>query len=103
MGIQEDAGELLVYVYREYQKGEMVNSQNFEESSGWDKIRTRNAMTYLRDKELVKGNFYLGGNWLIQRPNPEGVDVIENQSKFVQKFGFELNLGLFKFSWETIE
>jgi len=100
MGIQKDAGELLLFAYKRYcEKGEMVSKEKFIEESGWDEIRTHNAFNYLLDKGLIKARQYLGGGFLIERIYPEGIDIIEHEDKFKSNFGFGINLGLINFSW----
>jgi hypothetical protein len=110
MGIRADAGELLLFSYKEYLKkhvGELVNFQEFQKETGWEEVRINNALEYLRDKNLVdvnrctsKGLKVFGGtDFKIMKVNPEGIDIIEDGQKFKNVFGFEIKLGLIKFSW----
>jgi hypothetical protein len=42
MGIKTDAGELLLFSYKEYLKkhiGELINFQNFQKETGGDEVR----------------------------------------------------------------
>jgi hypothetical protein len=103
MGIQTDAVEILVYIYKKY-----ASSQNFfdpildsklVDETGWEMGRIRRAVDYLDEKGLINVERALGGGFFIDKLHPEGIDTIENQDKFKTTFGFELNLGLFKFSW----
>ena len=103
MTIQKDAGELLAYAYNKYNEGNGINNTEFEEESKWEKQRIRNALTYLRDKGLVKATFFLGGNFYIERLYPTGIDIIENQEIFKDTFGFTINLGVLQFSWQKRE
>ncbi len=97
MGIQKDSGELLIFAYKNYKKtGDYIYEEDFIKESGWDPIRAHNAMNYLRDTGMLK----VEAGFAIQRVYPEGIDIIENKEKFKHTFGFAINLGIFKFSWE---
>jgi hypothetical protein len=39
----------------------------------------------------------------VMRLFPEGINIVENQPIFESQFGFEINLGLLKFSWSKTE
>lgn len=101
MGIQTDAGELLLYTYKKHIEGDMVIGEKFKQESGWEANRIRNAINYLKDKGLIKANFFIGGNFIIDRPYPIGIDIIENQETFKGVFGFTVNLGVIQFSWQN--
>jgi len=105
MSIQEDAGEVLIYAYNEYtNKGEGVNEARILEETKWDRERLRRAVTYLNDSNLVRMNFFLGGNFFIQRPYPLGIAMVENEKEFQRNFNLEVGVpGLFKFSWGATE
>ena len=107
MPIREDAGELLLFVYKKYVEkyiAELTNLENFKKESGWDEVRIMNAVEYLKDKELINVNLYYiypndGRSFIIYKIYPSGIDIIEDKQKFKNTFGFEINLGLFKFGW----
>ena len=73
--------------------------ENFKKESKWDEVRIKNAVEYLKDKGLVHINQFLGGGFIIFKIYPDGIDIIEDKHKFKNTFGFEINLGLIKFSW----
>jgi len=103
MGIREDAGELLLFAYKKYIEKhleELTNLENFQKESGWERVRILNALEYLKDKNLVHVNKFMGGGFIIFKVYPEGIDLVEDKQKFKNTFGFEINLGLFKFSWK---
>ena len=101
MGIREDAGEILGFVYNKYISENFggVNSENLISETDWDKDRVKRTVDYLDQKDLIKVIKYLGGNFWIQTIKPEGVDIVEHQDEFKNTFGIGLNLGLISFSW----
>lgn len=88
MGIKQDAGKLLIYIYKKYQEGRGVSSQEIVNDSNWDNIRTRNAVKYLKDRVYIKVIFFLGGNFFVEELYPEAIDIVENNEKFLDSFGF---------------
>ena len=101
MGIQKDAGELLVYCYEEQLKGNSTDSSEFKSVSGWDITRALNAVRYLSDKGLIQGQISDQGYFFVSRLLPQGIDIIENKNEFKNTFGFTVNLGVVSFSWGT--
>ena len=110
MGIQKDAGELLLFVYDELvNKGKSsVGTQDVLNTTKWDGKRINLAYNYLNDI----GTFKSGGNvgkingaqiFFVMRLLPEGINIVENKPEFKQNFGFDVNLGLLKFSWGVQE
>ena len=70
--------------------------------------RVNLAYGYLNDLGLLKGGGGLGNIngaqiFFVMRLLPEGINIIENQPEFKRNFGFEVNLGLLKFSWGASE
>lgn len=110
MGVQKDASELLIFFYDELiKKGkDSVKAQDVFDVTRWDGKRINFAYNYLNQLGLLKG---VGGArdskgldgfvvlWLL----PKGIDIVENEPKFEETFGYEVNLGVFKFSWSTTE
>jgi len=103
MSIQKDAGELLLYSYKLYEKGEMTISEDVLNKNNWEMIRLRNAVQYLQDKGLIKVISLVGGHFIIEKLFPVAIDIIENQPSFKHQFGFTVNLALIQFSWEVTE
>lgn len=110
MGVQKDAGELLLFFYDELvNKGKSsVGTQDVLDTTKWDGKRINLAYNYLNDMNILKGGKCLGHIngaqiFFVTRILPEGINIIENQHKFKRNFGFEVNLGLLKFSWGAQE
>ena len=110
MGVQKDAGELLLYFYQELvQKGKSsVGTKEVLEITNWDSNRLNHSYHYLDDMVVLKGGGALGNIngahiFFVIRLFPEGINMIENQPEFKKNFGFEVNLGLIKFSWGISE
>ena len=101
VGIQRDAGEVLAYIYNRYTANEkdfpMPDFKIIGEIK-WDTGRIKRTVDYLDGKKLIEVIRTLDG-FMIEKPTPGGIDTIENKDKFKSTFGFEINLGLFKFSW----
>ena len=107
MGIQEDAGELLAYIYEQYILGKgKIMPQDIIYETKWDAGRINRAKTYLADLDLIKivslaGNTEGVHNFLIVGLMPSGIKTIENKKNFISTFGFEIGMpGVFKFSWK---
>ena len=110
MTVQKDAGELLLFFYDELvNNGKLdVKSQDVLDTTRWNGNRINLAYNYLNDLDLLKeygsiGNIQGAQNFFVTRLFPEGINIVENQSKFKNNFGFEVNLGLLKFSWNITE
>jgi len=106
MGIQKDAGELLLYIYEKKTKGEEIPQiPDLTEATSWDKDRLLNALQYLCGKSLVDGKVIKGlGSTkpqfvAVNDIPPLGVDVMEDETKFSKNFNFTINLGVFSYSW----
>jgi len=89
MGIQKDAGELLLYTYKKYSEGKLVTSQEVQQQTEWDDIKMKNAFVYLKDRALIEGIFFMGGNFIIRKIYPEAIDIAENEKDFEEIFGFK--------------
>ncbi len=110
MGVQKDAGELLLFFYDELiNKGKRsVGTQDVLDATGWEGKRINLAYNYLNDLGLLKcygsiGNINGAQNFDVMRLLPEGINIMENKPEFKETFGYEINLGLVKFSWKTTE
>jgi len=108
MGVQKDAGELLLFFYDQMINKDQIGTQQVIEETKWESNRINNAYNYLNDMGILKQEMFLGNtngvlNFLVLRLYPEGINIVENQPEFKRNFGFEVNLGLFKFSWGTLE
>lgn len=107
MGIQKDAGELLVYLYNQYtQNVDWVNRTDIENETKWDTGKTNRAIEYLKDLNLIKIIFYLGAveshsyGFGIRGLTPQGINKIEDKKSFKSTFGFEIGIpGVVTFSW----
>lgn len=110
MGIQKDAGELLVFVYNKKIAGERTPQINtLIETTGWERNRAENAVEYLIEENLVAGDIkkMINGS---RRFSIRGVIsgatklIEEDKKKFKRTFTFEVGIpGLFKFSWGATE
>jgi len=104
-GIQKDAEELLVYMYKEYTKEDdyRIPSQEFiQKHTSWSDFRFRRAINYLTEKCLIS-TITFKGEEVILRITSKGVDAIETPSKFKKHFNHEVDLKLYKFSWGASE
>jgi hypothetical protein len=104
MTINNDAGKLLVYIYKCKTEGKEIprNNQLLTET-GWNEDRLNNAIQYLIESGFVTG--------VIQRPiglkvratigdiTNLGINIVEEQPKFKKNFGFTVNLGVFQINW----
>ena len=106
MAIKEDAGEILLYIYRNYVDGKtMLNTEDIVNETRWVSHKINNAIQYLEDLGAIKINKYLGNqngvyNFTISGLNPIAVQTIESPKDFKKTFGFTVNLGLVSFSWK---
>src|SRR3989344_47413 len=110
MGVQKDDGELLLYFYEELvnKNRNNVSTQEVLDTTKWDGNKVNHAYNYLNDLGIFKGGGELGNIngaqiFFVMRLLPEGINIIENQPEFKRNFGFEVNLGLLKFSWGASE
>lgn len=110
MGIQKDSGELLLYFYEKLVKEgqSTIGTKEVLDTTNWDSNRLNHAYHYLDDMGILKGGMGIGNIngahiFFVMRIYPEGINIIENQPEFKKNFGFEVNLGLIKFSWGTSE
>ncbi len=106
MGVQKDAGELLLFFYNELvNKGKSsVGTRDVINETKWNGKRINLAYNYLNDLGILKsygaiGNINGAQIFFVTRILPKGINIVENQPKFKHTFGFEVNLGLLKFSW----
>lgn len=110
MAVQKDAGELLLFFYDQLvnQGKSSVGTQEVIDTTGWEGNRINLAYNYLNDLSLLKGGGGIGNIkgaqiFFVMRLLPEGINIVENQPEFKRNFGFEVNLGLLKFSWGLTE
>jgi hypothetical protein len=110
MAIQKDAGELLLFMYDELvnKNKSSVGTQNVLDTTKWNGNRLNHAYNYLNDMGILKGGGGLGNTdgaqiFFVMRLLPQGINIIENQPEFKRNFGFEVNLGLLKFSGGATE
>jgi len=110
MGVQKDAGELLLFFYDELVNNNKssVGTQEVIDITKWESNRINLAYNYLNDMGVLKGGGGIGNIqgvqiFYIMRLHPEGINIVENQPQFKRNFGFEVNLGLLKFSWGASE
>ena len=110
MGIQKDAGELLLYIYGKKISGkETPHPSEFIKETSWEKERILNALQYLHGKGLIDGKVIKSTGStkpqfvLIKDISPSGIDVIENEAEFKKTFNFTVNLGLLSYSWGASE
>ena len=110
MKIQKDAGELLLFFYKTFANNDkdIISTQCVLDETGWDGNRINLTYNYLNDSGMLKstpqaGNIQGAQIFLVERLYPPGINIVENQSEFKKTFGFEVNLGLLKFSWGLTE
>ncbi|MBI4044541.1 MAG: hypothetical protein HY392_02435 [Candidatus Diapherotrites archaeon] len=94
----------MLFIYRNYLKDESVTPEKLIQETSWDGKRIDRAIKYLKDIGaldiiLSLGNFKGVQNFIIRGLTPDGINIVENQKEFKHTFGFEVNLGLIKFSW----
>ncbi|MCE8424142.1 MAG: hypothetical protein J5U17_00010 [Candidatus Methanoperedens sp.] len=110
MGVQKDAGELLLFFYNELINNgkKSIETKEVLKETKWESTRLNLAHNYLNELGLLKGGGGLPDAALIELGakfffvtglSPRAIDVIENEPKFEKTFGFEVNIGVFKFSW----
>ena len=107
MGIQNDAGELLVYIYNQYIEGKnWIQAKDIINETVWEAGRINRALDYLRDLDIIKINLFMGNtggvyNFGITGLNPSGIAIIENKEEFKSTFGIKIGIpGVFEFSWK---
>ena len=108
MGIQKDAGEILLFIYQCYIKDESVGADKLLQTTKWEGNRIDRAIKYLKDIRAIDIILTLGNvngvqNFILKGLTPLGINIVENQPEFKKNFGFEVNLGLLKFSWGASE
>jgi hypothetical protein len=96
MTIKEDAGKFLIFIYKEYIKGnEWLVSKDFIETTKWDAGRINRAIDYLKDLRFIKIMQSLGNtngvyNFGIRGLEPIGINLIETPDEFKKNFGLEI-------------
>ena len=104
MGIQKDAEEVLVYIYKKYVEGlENLKISEIEKVTGWGLPKVTRATKYLSDKKLVELCWFAGETETTLNITSEGIDVIETPKEFKKNFGNKINLGIYSFSWGASE
>lgn len=110
MGIQKDAGELLLFVYEKKTKGEEIpNISEIYKNTKWGRDKIINALQYLEGRGLIDGKTVktIGSTKpkfvMINDITPFGIDIIENEKEFIKTFNFKINLGIFSYSWGASE
>lgn len=105
MTIQNDAGELLHFIYNQYiNDKDFIETKKVIETTKWDSGRINRSILYLKDLNVIKIELFCGDNegiysFLITGLTPNGIHMIENSTEFKRHFGYEINLAIFKFSW----
>lgn len=110
IGIQKDAGELLIYAYKKYLKEPIfIKPLEILESTKWEAPRINNALDYLIDINAIKyykegGNTKGVKNFSISGLTDIGIGIIEDKRKFKTHFGFDIGIpGVFTFNWGKSE
>ena len=109
MGVQKDAGELLLFSYDELIKHgkTSLKTQDVLEATKWDKNRIMAAYTFLKGLNLLKSFLSRGEdsglditkNFYVMGLKPKGINIVENEEQFEKTFSFKANLASLKFSW----
>lgn len=109
--IKEDSGNLLYHVYKYKVEGiDILEPDQLLKDTGWNKIRLKNAIQYLIEKEFVRGTLIRDLSTIEEKHTaiPEavihditsdGIDIIEDETKFKTQFGITLNLGLLQINY----
>ena len=109
MTIKSDAGEILLFIYDCYvNDNDSANPEKLLESTKCDVDRIDRAIKYLKDIGVIDIILTLGNlkgiqHFILKKITPMGINIVENQPEFKRNFGFEVNLGLLKFSWGASE
>lgn len=109
MGIKKDAGEILLFIYDCYVNDkDSVNPEKLLETTKWEGNRIGRAVKYLKEIGAIDITLLLGENkgiqnFIFEKIPPKGIHMIETKPEFKRNFGFEVNLGLLKFSWGASE
>jgi len=109
MGIQKDAGEILLFMYDKYVNDDReANAEVLLDTTKWEGNRIDRAIKYLKDMGaidiiLTLGNIKGVQHFILKKITPSGINIVENKPEFKRNFGFEVNLALLKFSWGVSE
>ena len=112
MGIQEDAGKILLFIYDSYVNNKAKpNAQILLDETKWDGKRIDRAIKYLKDLGALELIFTAGQInglqiFILNKVTPLGINIIENKPEFKRNFGFEVNIGLnpsIKINWGVSE
>ncbi len=109
MGIQNDSGKILLFIYDSYVNNKAKpNAKILLDETKWDGKRIDRAIKYLKDLGVIELIFTAGQIkglqiFILKKINPIGINIVENQPEFKRNFGFEVDLGLLKFSWGASE
>ena len=109
MGIKEDSGKLLLFIYKEYtNNNDWIDTQKIIGTTKWNAGQINRVIDYLRDLGLIKIKLFIGNtngayNFGITGLTPAGLHMIEDKQEFKRNFGFEVNLGLIKIQWGVSE
>ena len=102
MTIQKESGEILIYIYSN--RYNSPSSFKIVESMKKDLKTVNEALDYLEKDYIIEvGSRRANGNRCSIKLEPKGIRLIENKLEFKRNFGFEINLGLLKFSWGASE
>ena len=104
MGIKEDSGKILKYLYDQYVTENSVDANNLIEETSWDGKRIDRSLKYLKDINAIKITLFFGNvsglqNFNFDKMTPDGISIIEDEASFKHTFG--INLGIF--SWSTTQ
>ncbi|TAL47168.1 hypothetical protein EPN87_03655 [archaeon] len=110
MTIQQDAGEIMAYIYNKYVSHIdpvfILLPEEIEKVTGWSKDRITRALRYLRQENLITSHTENDIMVVPSGVTPDGVRTIENESKSKSIFGFSFKINPltgnieFGFSWE---
>lgn len=102
MSIIKEAGEILVYIYNN--RHNSPSSFKIAEDTKKNLKTIHEALDYLEKDYIIQiGSRRANGNRCSIELEPIGIRLIENKPEFKRTFGFEVNLGLFKFKWGASE
>ena len=109
MGIQKDAGEILLFIYNRYvNNSDTPNAKELLDVTKWDGKRIERALKYLYRIEAVDITWMLGEdegvqNFIMGDLTPKGISMIEDKTEFKKNFGYTVKLGPISYSWGVSE
>lgn len=104
MTIFDDGKKLLLILYKQHKDwGNLPTYKELLKKTEWDYGRLKITTEYLKGKQWIDALKMADGHYIIRNITPEGIDVVEDKSKFKKHFSHEVNLGIYKAKWGVEE